>query len=313
MSKDCSSWNSENSSVQTWSSCPSSGMIRNVRQPRIFLLFKISPKMWSPMYKTFGWKTFDSCVSMSTTKFTHIFSFRSDKPSEDVTWTTRKNLTFFQLSEISSDLEMARCRLHLSQNRSFAKEKRLLGVNHDRVEICFPISVRVLSTGSVRKVEEISHNPIRESILAVGEQENLGPRLMYAIENERQARIFFHVIFEILDGLRFQLAMNVHPINRASDVLKDRFEWHEQLSALHSRLLAVILRMIGEKVHEASVHISFGKVEESVEHVHARLIQLEELVGVDLINAGMFQELEAVNTHEDCWDEELIIAVIKPA
>lgn len=38
--------------VQTRSSCDSSGMTRKVLHPWIFFDFKMSPKMWSPMYKT---------------------------------------------------------------------------------------------------------------------------------------------------------------------------------------------------------------------------------------------------------------------
>ena len=37
-------------SVHTWSSWASSGMTRKVLQPCLFLDFKMSPKMWSPMY-----------------------------------------------------------------------------------------------------------------------------------------------------------------------------------------------------------------------------------------------------------------------
>ncbi len=38
-------------SVQTYSSWANSGITRNVRQPWRFLDLRISPKMWSPMYK----------------------------------------------------------------------------------------------------------------------------------------------------------------------------------------------------------------------------------------------------------------------
>lgn len=38
--------------VHTSSSCANSGTTRNVRHPRTFLVFKMSPKMWSPTYST---------------------------------------------------------------------------------------------------------------------------------------------------------------------------------------------------------------------------------------------------------------------
>lgn len=51
-SKCCSSAKYWHLSVHTCSSCTSSGTIRNVRQPRIFFDFSISPNMWSPTYST---------------------------------------------------------------------------------------------------------------------------------------------------------------------------------------------------------------------------------------------------------------------
>lgn len=51
-SKFCNSSKNWHLSVQTCNSWTNSGTIKNVRHPRIFLLFKISPNIWSPVEKS---------------------------------------------------------------------------------------------------------------------------------------------------------------------------------------------------------------------------------------------------------------------
>lgn len=94
------------------------------------------------------------------------------------------------------------------------------------------------------------------------------------------------IIIEIFNRFRLQLAMNVHPIDSIANVLEYRLERHEKFAALHSGLLAVISRRVREEIDEAREHIRLGKIEECVENVNARLVELEKLVRIQFINFG---------------------------
>lgn len=66
--------------------------------------------------------------------------------------------------------------------------------------------------------------------------------------------------------------------------LENRLEGHEKFAAFDAGLFAVVLFSVGEEVNKASKHVSFGEIEERVENVNARLIELQEFVGVNFVD-----------------------------
>lgn len=216
----------------------------------------------------------------------NIFAFGADERCEHIARPAGVNLTLMQRSEISSDFECAGGRVDLTEDRSLAEEQRLLGVHHDDVEISFPIAVRVVGARAVWQVEQVRHDLVGELVVAVGEEKDVGARLADPVQHQRQARVLLHVEVEILDGLRLQLAVDVNPVDGVANILENRLERHEQLAALHAGLLPVILLRVDEEVDETRVHVRLGKIEQRVENVNARLVQLEKLIRVQLVNFG---------------------------
>lgn len=228
----------------------------------------------------------------------HVFAFGADQAAEDFAGSTRVNVPLFQSSEVRSDLEATGFSVDLAQNCAFAEEKRFFGVDDDRVEVSFPISVRVFLLWSVRKVEQERHDFVGEPIVAVGEQEDLRSRLPDAVQHERQARILLDIVIEVFDRLRFQFSVNVNPIDGVAHILEDRLVRQQQLAALHARLLSLIFRGVCEEVDEACKQIRLRQVEKRVEYINSRLIKLEKLVRIQLIDFGTGKEDLSAETCE---------------
>ena len=134
------------------------------------------------------------------------------------------------------------------------------------------------------KVEQIRHDLIREHVVAVREQKDLRPALPYSGEEHRQSVIPLHVKIEILYCLLLQIAVHVYPINSVAHVLEYALEAHRQLAVLHARALACVALRVREEVDETCKQISLRKIEQSVEDVDARLVELQEFVRVELVD-----------------------------
>lgn len=66
-------------------------------------------------------------------------------------------------------------------------------------------------------------------------------------------------------------------------------------AALH---LVVRFALPNEVVDETREQVALGQVEQRVEHVDARLVQLDEFVRVEGVNLGRLEELESAGAHQ---------------
>lgn len=78
--------------------------------------------------------------------------------------------------------------------------------------------------------------------------------------------------------------MHVNPVDRASDVLENRLERHEKFAAFYAGFFSLVQFGAGEEIHEARIHVRLWKIEERVEHVDTRLVELEEFIRVKLVD-----------------------------
>ncbi|KAF3843997.1 hypothetical protein F7725_016045 [Dissostichus mawsoni] len=101
-------------SVHTCSSWASSGITKNVLQPWRFLDFRMSPKMWSPMY----------------------------------------TMSFPLAPSRSHTISVSAHRVHLSEHRPLSEEQRLPGVHQDQIEVGLPGPVGGSRLGLTWQVEE---------------------------------------------------------------------------------------------------------------------------------------------------------------
>lgn len=92
------------------------------------------------------------------------------------------------------------------------------------------------------------------------------------------------MIVTYISGPGLQISMNMHIVHGTANILVDRSERHEQITTTDSSLFPCVLWSIGEEIHETGKQIGFGQIEESVENVHTRFVQLQKFIWVHLVH-----------------------------
>lgn len=85
--------------------------------------------------------------------------------------------------------------------------------------------------------------------------------------------------------------MNVNVVHGTAHVLVDRSERHEQIASPDTGLLASVLRCIGKEIYETGKQIGFGQIEQSVQNVYARLVQLQEFIRIHFVHLRTAEEM----------------------
>lgn len=76
----------------------------------------------------------------------------------------------------------------------------------------------------------------------------------------------------------------VNPINGCSDVLENAVVTHEEVPKLNTLRTFYILIGVTKKVHETGNHVYLWEVKQSIHDIYARFVQVDELVGVQLVH-----------------------------
>lgn len=76
----------------------------------------------------------------------------------------------------------------------------------------------------------------------------------------------------------------VNPINGFSDVLENAVVTHEEVPKLNTLRTFYILIGVTKKVHETGNHVYLWEVKQSIHDIYARFVQVDELVGVQLVH-----------------------------
>lgn len=128
----------------------------------------------------------------------HVLSLGAQQRGEHVTRTARVDMTLAKCSDVSAHPKGARFGVHLTENRSLTEEQRFLGVYDDNIEVGGPLAMRLIGISTVREVHQVGHDLVGEIELAVGQQEDLGARVLDAGQHHRQTWIFLNVLIQVL-------------------------------------------------------------------------------------------------------------------